>query len=92
MGKSKLTAILLGFLFIPLGFLYTYKRNQSHFWLSLVLFGAPIVLFIFFFYNILLLFFYIICHFISLYRFFISQSDSFYLNYPREDFNLQDLK
>lgn len=86
--KHKEVAIMLGVLFIPLGFLYTYQRCKGMFWESLFLYGLTLLFCVGVAPYMLIL--YIIAHFISLFRFFVFQENSFYQNYPLEDYNLQD--
>ncbi len=90
--KNKTIAILLGLLFIPLGFLYIYKRNVGNFWYSLVIFGLPIILFSTVNYDVMVIWVYLILHIIAVYRLFISQPDSFFNYYPSLDYNKFDFK
>jgi hypothetical protein len=89
--KNKDYAILLGALFIPFGFLYTYQASKGMFWGSLLLYGGVSFMITFISFSWLWVLLYIIFHVIGVWRFFITQSESFYKNYPYEDYNLQDI-
>ena len=84
--KHKNTAILLAFIFAPLGFLYTWKQTKYEFLFTLVTLTTLLIIVDYFYFFI-----YLVIHFIILFRFFISENNSFYSNYPIEDYNLQDL-
>jgi hypothetical protein len=83
--KDKTTAILLGLFFIPLGFLYTYKKNVGEFWFSFVVYS--LFLFMTIYFNMGLFYYgcYLILHFISVYRLFWIEEESFYYNYPNNE-------
>jgi hypothetical protein len=86
--KDKTTAILLGLLFIPLGFLYTYKKNVGEFWFSLIVYGSFLFMTIYF--NMGLFYYgcYILLHLISVYRLFGIEDNSFYTYYPNKEWGV----